>query len=159
MGVPLVYKTFHKAPMPKALKDIVEVCSHARGQAIMQAREVDMVLHPREYVIEIAGAAPAGPAAPGGAPPQPVGTMSGSGFSAVLPKDRIAIQALGINLVDYTDAEIARVRFYPNGTSDELLMILQSNDGEQRGISLEVTTGLASVLNERDLQDLRRRLD
>jgi len=165
MGVPLVYKTFHRAPMAKALKDIVAVCSHARGQAIMQAREVDMVLHPRENVIEVAAAAPAatgpnGQPPPPGTPPPEVGTpVSRPGFTAVLPPDHIRIQALGINLVDYTLAETARVRFYPNGTSDEMLMIIQSSDGEQRGISLEVTTGLASVLNERDLQDLRSKLD
>jgi prepilin-type N-terminal cleavage/methylation domain-containing protein len=154
MGVPLVYKTFHKAPMARALKDTVEVLSHARGQAIMQAREVDVFFHPRESRLEISGAA--APAPPG---PPAAGAVagSGSGFAAVL-SDRVYIQALGINLVDYTESELARVRFYPNGTCDEMLMILRSTEGEQRGISLEVTTGLASVLNERELQALVNRL-
>jgi hypothetical protein len=56
---------------------------------------------------------------------------------------------------DFRDDELARVRFFPNGTSDELTLILSSDHGEQRGIVLEVTTGLASVLSEADLQNLR----
>ena len=48
--------------------------------------------------------------------------------------------------VEFNDAESARVRFYPNGVSDEMRMILF--DGRDRmGIELEITTGLASVVN------------
>jgi hypothetical protein len=37
-----------------------------------------------------------------------------------------------------------------------MLLILRGHDkGEQRGITLEITTSLASVLNENDLQNLR----
>ena len=36
MSVPIVYKVWRKAPMRKAVSDIVEVCSHARARAIMQ---------------------------------------------------------------------------------------------------------------------------
>ncbi len=38
----------------------------------------------------------------------------------------------------------ARVRFFPNGTSDEMTLIMHSGD-QYRKITLEVTTGLASV--------------
>jgi hypothetical protein len=31
---------------------------------------------------------------------------------------------LGVNGFDWTDDEVAYVRFYPNGTSDEMRMIL-----------------------------------
>jgi hypothetical protein len=51
---------------------------------------------------------------------------------------------LDINLLEYKDADEARVRFFPNGTSDEMTLVL--HDGDQyRKITLEVTTGLASV--------------
>jgi len=47
--------------------------------------------------------------------------------------------------IEYNDAEVARVRFYPNGTSDEMRMILF--DGRDRfGIELEITTALANVV-------------
>jgi hypothetical protein len=61
---------------------------------------------------------------------------------------------LEINMVPYSRAEFARLRFYPNGTCDELTMILQDDKNQKRGISLEVTTGLASVLNDADLHRL-----
>ena len=47
--------------------------------------------------------------------------------------------------IEYNDAEEARIRFYPNGVSDEMRMILF--DGRERtGIELEITTGLANVV-------------
>ena len=79
---------------------------------------------------------------------------SGSGLSAQI-SDRVSIDMLDINLTEYKDAERARVRFNPNGTCDEMTLILRSEKNEQEGISLEITTGLASVLNQEDLQSLR----
>ena len=51
---------------------------------------------------------------------------------------------LDINLTEYKDAGEARVRFFPDGTSDEMTLIIHSGD-QYRKITLEVTTGLASV--------------
>jgi hypothetical protein len=51
---------------------------------------------------------------------------------------------LGINNFDYTESDEARVRFFANGTSDEMTLVL-SDAGEYRKITLEVTTALASV--------------
>ena len=42
----------------------------------------------------------------------------------------------------------ARVRFFANGTSDEMTLVLSSG-GEYRKITLEVTTALASAGNVR----------
>lgn len=160
VGVPIVYKVLHRAPMAEALKNVVEVCSNARAQAIMEGREVDVMFHPRSGALEISRA-PAGPpasAAPAPTPPPnpAAGAVSHSGRSARL-SDHIRIDMLDINKWkhDFREDEIARVRFFPNGTSDELTLILSSDRGEQRGVVLEVTTGLASVLSEADLQKLR----
>jgi prepilin-type N-terminal cleavage/methylation domain-containing protein len=160
MSVPLVYKVFHRAPMAEALKNIQEVCSNARAQAIMQGKEVDVVFHPRDGRIEISASAL--PTPPANAPepiPQTAGVTvspAQSGRAAKL-SDHVRIDMLDINKLkhDFRDDEIARVRFFPNGTSDELTLILSSDRSEQRGITLEVTTGLASVLSEADLQNLR----
>ena len=43
----------------------------------------------------------------------------------------------------YSQSEWTRVRFYPNGTSDEMTVIFHSDKGEFRKITLEPTTGLA----------------
>jgi hypothetical protein len=49
---------------------------------------------------------------------------------------------LDINLSEYRESELARVRFFPNGTSDEMTLILRSDRNEYRKVWLEVTTGL-----------------
>jgi hypothetical protein len=59
--------------------------------------------------------------------------------------EAIFIEMLDVNLTEHKDDEEVRVRFYPNGTCDELTLILRSDKNEWRKISLEVTTALASV--------------
>jgi hypothetical protein len=182
MSVPFAYRALHREPMNQALRDIQEVCSTARWKAIMQGSMSEVIFHPKDRRLEVAGGArpaaqsgtkdPApnpyhvynngaevkseetvvvgGSGSSGGNPAPP-----GSGLSAQI-SDRVTIRGLFVNLLEYTDAEEARIRFYPNGTSDEMLIILNSDKNEQRGISLEVTTGFATVLNEDDLQKLRK---
>ena len=150
MSVPIVYKVWRKAPMREAVKDIVEVCSHARARAIMSGTMTEVILHPKENRLEVAGA--------GGAP-RPAGeegataefsavASSGSGLAAQL-SDRIIIETLDINMsgIEFNDMDVAKIRFIPNGISDEMRMILF--DGRDRiGIELEITTGLANVVND-----------
>ena len=148
LGVPIVYKVWHRTPMVQAIRDMREVCSNARSQAILQGRPVDLVLHPKVNRVEVSAAA-APVAAPGAGivtAPDASPSPSHSGFSAQL-SDRIIIETLDINMagIEYNDAESAHVRFYPNGTSDEMRMILF--DGRDRyGITLEVTTALCDVV-------------
>jgi Tfp pilus assembly protein FimT len=158
MSVPIVYKAWRKAPMREAVKDIVEVCSHARARSIMGGVVTEVVFHPKQNWVGLAGAggtarsAVAEDATPGTSTP----TASGAGLSAQLSKD-IIIETLDINMsgVEYNDADEARIRFYPNGISDEMRMILF--DGRDRmGIELEITTGLASVVPN-PLQEWTRR--
>lgn len=59
--------------------------------------------------------------------------------------DRIQIEGIRLNFLDYTEDEIVRVQFFPNGTSDEFSVFLLSDQGERRQIFLEVVTGLADV--------------
>ena len=146
MSVPIVYKMWRKAPLRQAVKDIVEVCSHARARAIMQGQVTVVVFHPRQNRLELAGAGSPPPAASGLPPSTQAGT--GSGLSAQLSSD-VIIETLDINMsgVEFNDAESVRVRFYPNGVSDEMKMILF--DGRDRmGIELEITTGLAGVVRD-----------
>jgi hypothetical protein len=62
-----------------------------------------------------------------------------------LAPDGITLEMLDVNFIEYKDQEEARVRFYPNGTSDELTIVLRSDQNEYRKISLECTTGLVRV--------------
>ena len=149
MSVPIVYKVWRKAPMRKAVSDVVEVCSHARARAIMTGAITEVVFHPKENRLGLVGAAsssrPAGEE--GGVAGMVAPAATGSGLSAQLSED-IIIETLDINMsgMEFNDAEEARIRFYPNGISDEMRMILF--DGRDRiGIELEITTGLANVVN------------
>ena len=158
MSVPLVYKLWRKAPMRQAVKDIVEVCSHARARAIMHGQVTEVVFHPKQNRLEMVGGggAPRPTEGSGGEATPSVPAATGSGLSAQLSNE-IIIETLDINMsgVEFNDAESARVRFYPNGVSDEMRMILF--DGRDRmGIELEITTGLASVVNNPLREWLRR---
>jgi prepilin-type N-terminal cleavage/methylation domain-containing protein len=158
MSVPIVYKLWRKAPMRQAVKDIVEVCSHARARAIMHGQVTEVVFHPKQNRLEMVGGggAPHPTEASGGEAPPSAPAATGSGLSAQLSNE-IIIETLDINMsgVEFNDADSARVRFYPNGVSDEMRMILF--DGRERmGIELEITTGLASVVNNPLREWLRR---
>jgi type II secretory pathway pseudopilin PulG len=152
MSVPIVYKAWHKAPMSKAVSEIMEVCSHARQQAIMKGVEVDVMFHPHEGRFEVSsgpvGAAQQATNNAASAPSFSSGVVSSnaSGFSGRL-SDKIAIELMDINKLphEFRDDDLARVRFFPNGTCDELTLILLSDQGDRRELTLEVTTGLLSV--------------
>ena len=155
MGVPIVYKAWHKAPMSKAVSDIVEVCSHARALAIMQGKQVDVVFHPKEGRLEVGSpvvitasqsGAQGSASIPQQAPPTSTAAVSGAGLSAQL-SEKVLIELMDINKLphEFRDDDVAHVRFFPNGTSDELTLVLVSDQNERREITLEVTTGLASV--------------
>ena len=60
---------------------------------------------------------------------------------------------LQVNLLNYRESEWTRVRFFPNGTSDEMRLVLVTDGGEARGMELEPTTGLVRVVT--DLQEIR----
>jgi len=64
--------------------------------------------------------------------------------------DGVGIEAILANGLDATDLEMAVVRFYANGTSDEFNVILtHPESGESRQVWLEITTGLADFETDR----------
>jgi prepilin-type N-terminal cleavage/methylation domain-containing protein len=151
MGVPLVDRLRHEAPLRKGVKDVVEVCSYARALAILQSKAVCVVFHPREGTFAVQGGGvsqPSGPGEPGGVefqsgPPAKPGSMTSGSFS-----EPVTIEMLDVDLTEYKDADEVKVWFYPNGVCDELTLILFDPTVERdprRAISWEVTTGLASV--------------
>ena len=162
IGVPIFYSIRTEAPLRKAVTDVVEVCSHARALAILQSKATCVVFHPREGTFAVQGAS--SPVASGdvnGGPAQlhaPT-TSPNSGLSGQL-SDRVVVEMLDVDLTEYKDSEEVKVWFYPNGVCDELTLILfdpSVGHDPRRVISLEVTTGLASVeLDPRTLITSRR---
>ena len=144
-GIPSLYKLLQKEGLRKVTSDVVEVCGKARAQAILRGSPVDMVFHPLERHVDIvSSAAPSASAVGPGAMAEKPSVQPGAGQSAQIPDD-IVIEMLDINLWEYKESEVARVRFYPNGRCDEMTLVLRSSKGEWKKISLEVTTGLASI--------------
>jgi len=149
MSMPMVYKLWHKAPMIKAVRDVTEVLSRARARAILQNTVAEVTFQPRERTMQVgAAASPVRSSrsrfgdlgAIAVSPPPP----PASGLSATLDSS-ISIEMLDVNLTEYKDADVAKVRFFPNGTCDELTLILHSDKGEWYKITLEITTSLATV--------------
>ncbi len=158
ISIPMIYQQLHPESLRKAVTDVMEACSHARARAILNQVETDLVIRPGDKQFTVTavsgGAAPEqnrlySPDVAGNdwrTPPKPV-TRGGDGDGAFSVKlsDRIIIEGMGINGEDYTEDEVGRVRFYPNGTSDEFSIVLLSERGERRNITLEVVTGMADV--------------
>jgi prepilin-type N-terminal cleavage/methylation domain-containing protein len=133
-GVPAILSVMREAPMRKAVNDVLEICSHARAQAILQGRTTTVYFHPRDRQVAFSGGDASAPSTRIGQAP----------VNSVQFDPRVVIEGLGINNFDYTESDEGRVRFFANGTSDEMTLVL-SSAGEYRKITLEVTTALASV--------------
>ena len=149
MGVPAILRATRQEPMRKAVNDVMEICSHARAQAILHGVTITVVFHPQSRQIAIAGVVTANST---DNPTQPVVPTEESKPSASATQtlnsaqfaDSITIDMLDINLLEYKDADEAYVRFFPRGTSDEMTLVLHSGS-QYLKVTLETTTGLASV--------------
>jgi prepilin-type N-terminal cleavage/methylation domain-containing protein len=148
MAMPSFIQTVQKEPLRKAMNDIVEACSQARAKSIIQGVPMEVVIRAADGELTVVPVPTAVPnrtgrqeesGALGAEPVQPGGKM----FRAQLD-DEIAVTLLYVNLKDRMEEEESRVRFYPNGTSDEFTMVIQRG-GSIRKISLECVTGLSRV--------------
>jgi len=140
-GVPAILSITREVPLRKAVNDVTEICSHARAQAVLGGQTTTVVFHPRNRQMALSGADASGASAPS--------TRVGrAAVNAAEFGPSVVIEGLGIYNFDYTDSPEARVRFFANGTSDEMTLVLSSN-GEYRKITLEETTALVSVGNVR----------
>lgn len=141
MGLPSFLNTIRKDPLRQAVADIVEGCSKARAQAILAGETAELVIEagtgqifvpPWRTKSETDGSDPKASA--------PQELASRQQFQAQMDRD-IAVTLLYVNLKDRMEAEQARVRFYPNGTSDDFTIIFESPAGVRK-ISLDCITGL-----------------
>jgi prepilin-type N-terminal cleavage/methylation domain-containing protein len=136
MGAPTLYRMLRREGFGAMVTDVVELCNAARAQAILQGTVMELVFHPQERRCELGAGVTEGMAR-SGAP--------GRSVAVVHFGDHVRIRMLDVNLIEYKDAARVGVRFFPNGTCDEMTLILESDRNELRKISLEITTALASV--------------
>jgi prepilin-type N-terminal cleavage/methylation domain-containing protein len=155
MGLPPLVRSARKEGMRKATSDFLDACDNARKMAILTGITAEVVIHPQQGSISVNRQPDDFASAQGNlttfATPTselpgavPAGTSLPPAFSAQLPAN-VSIELLGVNFLEYQEAIEARVRFYPNGMSDEFTVILRSDAGEVRKISLESVTALAEV--------------
>jgi prepilin-type N-terminal cleavage/methylation domain-containing protein len=163
MGTLALKAALRRDPMTQAVVDFTTACQGsmghpgARSLAILRGQTMELRIYPQERRIEVdavnsgngaAATAPADsgePAADGTPAPKPA---AGTPFSAQI-SDRVSFHLLEVNFTDCRNADYTTVRFYPNGTSDEFTVILLSDDGEARQITLDSVTALPQVTNPR----------
>ena len=120
ISAPALLAMLQKDGMRKAVGDVTDLLGDARAQAILKGQTTDVSFHPADNRLD-----------------------SSTGKSVTLA-DGIAMEGIGINLMDFSETEVSRVRFFPNGTSDELTLVLHSGD-DWRKITLEFSTALAKA--------------
>ena len=121
VGIPSIGKTLQKEGMRKAVSDFVEACSDARANAILKQETSVLTIRPGDH------------------------SFKSPGKTYQFPEN-VQIEFMGVNfsLNDMEQEEI-RVRFFPNGTSDEFAIVLRGEDTRTVKITLELVTGLADV--------------
>lgn len=141
MSIPFIRSGMHKESLAEAMRELEEVCASARRKAILQGSMAEIIFRPKDRTFQVAG----GSANSGNGEAVSADTTTAppahSGESGRIPDD-LMVDMLDVNLAEYKDSEEARVRFYPNGTADELTVIAHSERGEYFKMALEATTGL-----------------
>jgi prepilin-type N-terminal cleavage/methylation domain-containing protein len=135
MGVPAILSVTHEEPLRKAVNDTLEICAHARAQAILSGQPTTVIFHPLTRQLEFSdgGKLKAPPLRPGQAP-----------VNSATYDENVEIAMLDINLMDFGASDTAFVHFSSNGTCDEMVLVLHSGD-QWRKITLDPVTALASI--------------
>ena len=156
IGIPVVYHTFHRDSMERATENLMEACNQARANAILQGVTTELRIRPgdRQVSVVVIGNVTepredASLSSPGVSGEEwrleESHLAGGASIYSFKFSDKILVEGLGINGLDWTDDEEGGVRFYPNGTSDEMSVVLQHRDtGVERNVWLEVVTALAA---------------
>jgi Tfp pilus assembly major pilin PilA len=152
IAIPSVHQQLHQDSMRKAVADLTEACSQARSRAILNGVATELRIRPGDRSITVVESAsqatgPTSGSTQGFEGDEIVEKPAGgsSVFSAKL-SDHIYIEFIGVNLIpNLHELDEVSSTFYPNGTSDELVILIRSDQGEVRKITTEVVTGIADV--------------
>jgi Tfp pilus assembly protein FimT len=152
IAAPQILPTYRREPLRRAANDVVEGLRAARAKAILEAAPVEFVLYGgadgrmtvNRIVVphENTAADRTGDAQGSEEESKPI-EASAPGFEARLDGE-VAVTLVEVNFKDQMKEEQARVRFFPNGTSDDFTVVLESRAGVRK-ISLDAVTGLADL--------------
>ena len=151
-GMPNMLRAVQKQGINKAAADLMEGCKQARAYAILTGEPAELVIRAEDgQMIVRKAAAPRLMRQSGG---RAVGVSAAgkaqegklTGFRRAFDED-IALEMFDVNFVDQMQFPEGIVRFYPNGTSDELTIVLLSTNNERRQVSLDPVTAVALMEN------------
>jgi prepilin-type N-terminal cleavage/methylation domain-containing protein len=144
LGMPPFLRSLNKDPLRKAVSEIEKACSKARELAILHGVAAELMISAAGQlsVSEMADQRISGGTQPDAGSESAV--SAGTFFSAQWPADVVKVRLIYANLKAQDDTTETRVHFYPNGTSDEFTMVLETDRGACK-ISLECVTGLATL--------------
>jgi type II secretory pathway pseudopilin PulG len=144
MGIPSMVRGLQKNDLARAVNDTIEGCKTARDRAILQGiphefiiqenGQMDVRARPPER--RISGEEPAP------TPATPPSSAPYAGFPRTLGED-VMVQLIDVNFINHMDLPEARVRFFPNGTSDEFTVVYAWK-GKQRTVTVDIVTGQAT---------------
>jgi len=146
LGMPPFLRSLKKDPLRKAVSDITEACGKARELAILHGVPAELVisasgqLSVSETPAQRTQADDAGGAQPGAGSESTA--PAGPFFSGQWPADVVQVRLIYVNLKAQDETTETRLHFYPNGTSDEFTIVLETDWGVRK-IPLEWVTGRA----------------
>lgn len=155
LAAPVFVRRLAANSIQQAVNDVMEICRDARAHAILKGCTIALQIRPAERTFTLLPLAatvrrsPVGEEGAAGdseAAPAPQKITTGTTHVTLDPS--ITVEGLGINGEDWTEDAVGEVRFYSNGTSDEMSIVLLSGKQERRNIWLEVVTALAEVETE-----------
>lgn len=151
ISIPFVKRTFGRDAVYRAVKTVEDACHNARAMAIFGNSATEMIIRPKDKSVSVSAssanssfAASRRPASedsdtrPASRRPPPIAIKPFSGHL----DDNVSIELLDVNFNEFKTEEEARVRFHPNGTSDEFTIVLRIGPTVWRKISLDLVTGL-----------------
>jgi len=149
MGVPSLFQIFRKEGMRKAESDVMDACSEARARAVFSGRTTYFIIYPKQNRWEVSSAPGGSQTSLGGSSDNPIPPPPKSSSpwkeaaSGKLPAN-VQFAMVDINLMDFLGYDQAFVQFHPDGTCEEMTLVLHSRD-EWRKITLEFATSQATA--------------
>ena len=144
LGIPQLMRGLEKDDLSKAIRDTIEGCKTARDRAILQG--IPWVFIVRENGQMDVQAAPQEDMRKGSrsmtASSKNISGSTYSQFPRQLGED-VMIQLIDVNFISHMELPEARVRFFPNGTSDEFTVVYNFQ-ARQRSVTIDIVTGQAT---------------
>jgi prepilin-type N-terminal cleavage/methylation domain-containing protein len=142
------FRATRKPPLIRAANDFIEACRQARARAVLTGFPMDVLVSANDRTTELSVVPVPGGPGPSNAANGPASAAVSSAplFHAEFPED-VAFRTFIVNQRNAVSGftEAAAVRFFPNGTSDQLDAELQWQRREVLRFRSDLVTGIVEV--------------